>query len=155
MRIRIPGPVLLLAVALALPVVTTAGPLDSLKGSAAGALGSSGKTGGGLLDGGGLAGTLGGGSLGLGSMQNVAGIMGWCQSHGYAPSASEMVKDRLLDKLGLDNRPDETEDYQQGVAGILKDAKGGQVNLSSLRNVAGKQACSTIADEAMSSMLGI
>lgn len=101
-----------------------------------------------------LLGGLGSGTFKLGSPQNIAGIMAYCQSHGYAPSATETVKDKLADKLGLRQKSEPGEDYKQGAKGMLKDAQGGTFDLSKLKSSVARQVCKMVADKAMSSLLG-
>lgn len=98
---------------------------------------------------------LAGGGLDLASPQNVMGVLTWCYDNGYAPSASQAVKGKLMDKIGLDQRAEQSSDYKDGAIGILKDAQGGNFSLNSLSDTAGKKACGMIADQATSSLLGL
>lgn len=124
-----------------------ANPLDSLKGAVSGAAGE----GGGSAA---LLGQLGSGSFALGSAQNVAGVLAWCQAQGYAPSTGELVKDRLMDKVGLTDPSAQDDDYKDGAAGVLHDAQGGEFDLSRFKDLAGKKVCSSVTDQAASSLLG-
>lgn len=140
-----------LAVALCLPLAAlAASPLDSLKGAASGALGGGGGDGGSTA----LLGQLGGGSFALGSAQNAAGVLSWCQSQGYLPSASDTIKDKLMSRMGLENPAKQDDDYRQGAAGVLHDAQGGSFDLSRFKDVAGKKVCGSVADQAASTLLG-
>lgn len=94
------------------------------------------------------------GNFKLGSIQNVAGVLGYCKKQGYAPSATEMAKEKLLDKLGLQQPPTQSESYQNGLMGILQSAQGGTFNFSTLKDMVGKRACKAVADRAVASFLG-
>lgn len=142
-----------LAGAAAWSLSAAANPLSELKGALPGL--SGGEAGaGGALSGGSLLGALGGGGFSLASPQNVAGVLSYCQSNGYLPSASETVKDKLMSKLGLQSDTQQSSDYKEGAAGLLKDAQGGTFNLAQLKDTIGKQACGMVADKASSSLLG-
>lgn len=108
----------------------------------------------GALGGDSLLGQLGGGGFSLASPQNVLGILSFCQAHGYAPSATETVKDKLMSKFGMGNQTEQSSDYKEGAAGMLKDAQGGTLDMSKLKDVVGKKACGMVADKATSSLLG-
>lgn len=139
--------------AAALSFVAVANPLSELKGAVPG-LGSGASEAGGALSGGSLLGELGSGGFSLASPQNVAGVLSYCQSNGYLPSASATVKDKLMSKLGLQSDTEQSSDYEEGAAGILKDAQGGTFDLSKLKDTVGKKACGMVADKASSSLLG-
>lgn len=146
------------AVLAAAPFTTlsaSAGPLDQLKSALPGLSNSSGSAGAAsALSGGSLLEHLGGDASSLGSPQNVAGILAFCQAHGWAPSASGMVKNKLMSKLGLQDPAQRNNDYKQGLAGVLQDGKGGSFDLSKLKNDVGMRACGMVADHAASSLLG-
>lgn len=136
-------------------LTATAGPLDQIKSAIPGLSNSSGSAGAAsALPGGSLLEHLGGGASSLGSPQNVAGILGYCQAHGWAPSASETVKNKLMSKLGLQDPAQQDSDYKQGLSGILQNGKGGSFNLSQVKDTVGKRACSMVTDRAASSLLG-
>jgi hypothetical protein len=132
-----------------------AGALDGLKGAVSGLSGSSGASGAAsALSGGSLLDHLGGGATSLASPQNVAGVLAYCQAHGYAPSASQTVKDKLMSKLGLQQPANQTAEYKQGLSGMLQDGKGGSFDLSKVKDTVAKKACGMVADHAASSLLG-
>lgn len=129
-----------------------AGVLDELKSAVPASGGASGVAG--ALGGDSLLGQLGGGGFSLASPQNVMGILSFCQAHGYAPSATQTVKDKLMSKFGLSSQAEQGSDYKEGATGLLKDAQGGTLDLSKLKDAAGKKACGMVADQATSSLLG-
>lgn len=101
-----------------------------------------------------LLGSLSSGSFNLASAQNVAGVLGYCQKNGYSPSASETVKNKLMDKLGLSgDKASKDEGYQQGLSGLLKGQDGQSFSLDNIKQQAGEKACGMIADKATSSFL--
>lgn len=129
--------------------------LDELKGAVSGLSNSSGSSGAAsALSGGSLLDHLGGGAAGLASPQNIAGVLAYCQAHGYAPSASQTVKDKLMSKLGLQQPQNQTAEYKEGLSGMLQDGKGGGFDLSKVKDTVAKKACGMVADHAASSLLG-
>lgn len=143
----------ILAAAVATAPLASAQSLDSLKNQASDFLSgqsASSQT----SSGGALLGSLSSGSLNLGSMQNVAGVLGYCQQQGYAKSTTEMVKDKLLGRLGGQQAVSQDSGYQQGLQGILQGEKGQRFNVSSLKSQVGEKVCGTLADQALSSFLG-
>ncbi|WP_342596124.1 DUF2501 domain-containing protein [Salinicola lusitanus] len=98
--------------------------------------------------------SLGSGSMNLGSMQNVAGVLGYCQQQGYTESTTDQVKSRLLEKVGGQSQAKEDAGYQQGLSGLLQGGNGQTFSLTNLKEQAGKKACGMITDKAMSSFLG-
>lgn len=139
-----------LIAAVALVPVSSASSMDSVKDKA-GSLMSGGSSG----DGGSLLSSLSSGSFDLGSMSNVAGVLGYCQKQGYSKSATETAKDKLLGKLGGKEKTSEDEGYQQGMNGILQGKEEGKsFDLGGLKDKVGEKVCGTIADKAMSSFMG-
>lgn len=135
--------------------LAVAGPLDQLEGAVSGlsnSLGSSGAAS--ALLGGSLLEHLGGGASSRGSPQSVAGVLAFCQAHGWAPSASGTVKDRLTNKLGLKNPAQQNKDYEQGASGLLQDGQGGSFDWSKIKDTVGKRACGGVVDHAASSLPG-
>lgn len=122
--------------------------LDSLKEKAGDTLSS----GGGSQGGGGAAllSSLSSGSFDFASLENVSGVLSYCQEHGYLGSNSDIIKGKVLDQLGMETEPEENSSYQQGVEGILKGDDGRSLDLSSLGDQAGEKACGLVADQAMS-----
>lgn len=101
-----------------------------------------------------LLGGLASGSTSLGSPQNTAGALAYCQKQGYAPSASTMVKDRLIAKAGGQQAVSQDKGYLAGLGGTLQGGGGQSFSLGSLKDTVGKQVCSAIADRAVSTYLG-
>lgn len=133
-------------------VSANASALDELKSAIPGGSGASGVAG--ALGGDSLLGQLGGGGFSLASPQNVLGVLSFCQAHGYAPSATETVKDKLMSKFGMGGQAEQSSDYKEGATGLLKDAQGGTLDLTKLKDIAGRKACGMVADKATSSLLG-
>jgi len=98
--------------------------------------------------------SLGSGSMNLGSMQNVAGVLGYCQDQGYTESTTDKVKNSLLEKVGGQSQVKEDDSYQQGLSGLLQGGDGQTFSLTNLKDQVGKKACGMITDKAMSSFLG-
>lgn len=98
--------------------------------------------------------SLGSGSLDLGSMQNVAGVLGYCQEQGYTESTTDKVKNSLLEKIGGQSEAEESDSYQQGLDGVLQGGDGQTFSLTGLKDKVGEKACGMIADKATSSFLG-
>ncbi len=96
---------------------------------------------------------LQGGSFSLASPQNVAGVLGYCQKQGWAPSATDTVKNQLMQKFGLQTQANQNADYQNGLNGVLQGAQNGTLSLSGLKDSVGKKVCGSIADKALSSFL--
>ncbi len=117
--------------------VQAAGLMDSLS-SAASELsksgGASGGSGGMSLSS--LTGLLNGGdkALSSGIMTNAAGILQYCvKNNVLSENGAEAVKDKLLDKLGITSTANaKSEDYQQGLGGLLNTGDGKQLDLNSL-----------------------
>ena len=101
-----------------------------------------------------LLGALSSGSLNLGSMQNVAGVLGYCQEQGYTESTTDKVKNRLLEQIGGQSQAEESDSYQKGLGGLLDSGNGQTFSLTNLKDQVGERACGMIADKAMSSFLG-
>lgn len=145
----------LVAGALALPSLAAASAFDNLKQSASGLMNSANATQSQSAAGSGtLLRQLGTGSFSLASMQNVAGVLGYCQKHGYTQSATERVKNTLLSKLGGRSEAEKSAGYQQGLSGVLESGQGSRFNLASLKDQIGTRVCGAVADQAVSSFLG-
>ncbi len=97
---------------------------------------------------------LGSGSFNLSSMQNVAGVLAYCQKQGYTQSAAEQVKNRLLSRLGGQSQAEKSAGYQQGLSGVLQSGQGNRFNLANLKERIGTRVCGAIANQALSSFLG-
>ncbi|HEY9568485.1 MAG TPA: DUF2501 domain-containing protein, partial [Thalassobaculum sp.] len=103
------------------------------------------KMGAGLGGGGGLLGALSSGSGSLASPQNAAGVLGYCQEQGYAPDTASMVKDKLLTKVGGQQKASQDSGYLAGLGGVLQGGDGSSLDLGKLKQVAGEKACGVIA----------
>ena len=70
------------------------------------------------------------------SANNVAGVLQYCVKNNVLSKAStENVKDQLLSKLGIQTAAGaESQDYQQGLGGLLKTGKDQSVDLNNLGN---------------------
>ena len=70
------------------------------------------------------------------SANNVAGVLQYCVKNDVLSKAStENVKDQLLSKLGIQTAAGaESQDYQQGLDGLLKTGKDQSVDLNNLGN---------------------
>lgn len=145
--------VVLLVGTLVLPPLASANAFDNLKRGASGLMNSS-DAAQNAAGGGALLRQLGSGSFNLVSMQNVAGVLGYCQKQGYTQGAAERVKNSLLSKLGGQSQVEESADYQQGLAGVLKGGQGNHLNLADLKDRLGTRVCGAVADRAVSSFLG-
>ncbi|WP_110025859.1 DUF2501 domain-containing protein [Mangrovibacter plantisponsor] len=74
-------------------------------------------------------------SLSAGNMNNAAGVLQYCMKQKLVNATSaDNVKNQLLNKLGLENQSSTSQDYQQGLAGLLNSKEGQQINLDSLGN---------------------
>ncbi|MBH1918692.1 DUF2501 domain-containing protein [Serratia surfactantfaciens] len=131
---------LLLALALSATLASgatqAAGLMDSLS-SAAGELSKSGgDSGGGGMSLSSLTGLLNGGdkALSSSSMTNAAGILQYCvKNNVLSANGAEGVKDQLLSKLGIISTENaKSQDYQQGLGGLLQTGEGKSLDLNSL-----------------------
>lgn len=68
------------------------------------------------------------------SASNAAGVLQYCVKNNVLSKAStENVKDQLLNKLGIETAAGaESQDYQQGLGGLLKTGKDQSVDLNNL-----------------------
>jgi hypothetical protein len=140
---RIPARSLLLAIALAFAAAASAQNLDALKGAAGNLLGQK------------SAPTTALPSLtSLGSAQNAAGVLGYCQSHGYLPSTTDTLKNKLLGSLGAPAQAKQDAGYQQGLSGVLQGGDGQSFNLASLKGTVAKKLCEGVANKAAARLLG-
>lgn len=146
MTIRILAASAVLAVACAVTAPASAQSVNDLSKMGGGMM--SGGSGGGMLE------SLSSGSMSLGSAQNAAGVLGYCQEQGYAPDAATTVKDRLLTKVGGQQEASQDSGYLAGMGGMLQGGDGNSFDLTKLKETAGKKACGAIADQAVSSFLG-
>ncbi|MGK0687481.1 DUF2501 domain-containing protein [Serratia marcescens] len=130
---------LLLALALfatlASGATQAAGLMDSLS-SAAGELSKSGGDSSGGMSLSSLTGLLNGGdkALSSSSMTNAAGILQYCvKNNVLSANGAEGVKDQLLSKLGITSTENaKSQDYQQGLGGLLQTGEGKSLDLNSL-----------------------
>jgi hypothetical protein len=89
----------------------------------------------------------------LGSAQNAAGVLGYCQSHGYLPSAPDTLKEKLLGKFGGSSQATQDSGYKQGLSGVLQGGNGQSFDLGNLKGTLAKQMCKHVADKAVSSFV--
>lgn len=70
------------------------------------------------------------------SATNVAGVLQYCVKNNVLSQAStENVKDKLLSKLGIESAAGaQSQDYQNGLGGLLQTGKGQNVDLNNLGN---------------------
>ncbi|HEI8668593.1 TPA: DUF2501 domain-containing protein [Serratia marcescens] len=130
---------LLLALALSATLASgasqAAGLMDSLS-SAAGELSKSGGDSSSGMSLSSLTGLLNGGdkALSSSSMTNAAGILQYCvKNNVLSANGAEGVKDQLLSKLGITSTEDaKSQDYQQGLGGLLQTGEGKSLDLNSL-----------------------
>ncbi|HHQ6627073.1 MULTISPECIES: DUF2501 domain-containing protein [Serratia] len=131
---------LLLALSLTTVMATgsaqAAGLMDSLSSAATELSKSGGSTSSGGMSLSSLSGLLNGGdkALSSSSMTNAAGILQYCvQNNVLSANGTEAVKDQLLNKLGITSTANaNSEDYQQGLGGLLLTGKGNTLDLNSL-----------------------
>ncbi|CAI0868848.1 MULTISPECIES: DUF2501 domain-containing protein [Serratia] len=131
---------LLLALSLTTVMATgsaqAAGLMDSLGSAATELSKSGGSTSSGGMSLSSLSGLLNGGdkALSSSSMTNAAGILQYCvQNNVLSANGTEAVKDQLLNKLGITSTANaNSEDYQQGLGGLLLTGKGNTLDLNSL-----------------------
>ncbi|MEX2940140.1 DUF2501 domain-containing protein [Serratia fonticola] len=113
-----------------------AGLMDSLSSAATELSKSGGSTSSGGMSLSSLSGLLNGGdkALSSSSMTNAAGILQYCvQNNVLSANGTEAVKDQLLNKLGITSTANaNSEDYQQGLGGLLNTGKGNTLDLNSL-----------------------
>jgi len=129
--------------------IAAAQSLDALKGQAGDLLGA-GQSGGGAS----LLGGLGSGAINPSSAQNVAGVLGYCQQHGYLKSGTAAIKDKLLSKFGGQSQVSQDPGYQQGLGGLLQGGGGQRFDLGSLKGKLAEQVCKKIGEKAVASFLG-
>ena len=70
------------------------------------------------------------------SATNVAGVLQYCVKNNVLSQAStENVKDKLLSKLGIESAAGaQSQNYQNGLGGLLQTGKGQNVDLNNLGN---------------------
>ncbi len=136
-----------LAGSLALASAASAQDLGSLKDKAGGLFGNSG-SGTSLLSG------LSSGSVSPSSAKNAAGVLGYCAKQGYAKSATDLVKEKLMSKLGGQQKATQDTGYQKGLTGMLQGSGGKSFDLSSLKGKIAEKVCGMLAKRAASSFLG-
>lgn len=73
-------------------------------------------------------------ALSANSMTNAAGILQYCvKNNVLSASATHGVKDQLLSKLGISSTENaKSEDYQQGLGGLLQTGEGKSLDLNNL-----------------------
>ena len=76
-------------------------------------------------------------SLSSNSMNNAAGILGYCAKEKLASVTNvDNVKNQVLDKLGLNTQAEQKQDtgYMEGIQGLLNAKDGQKLDLDSLGN---------------------
>ncbi|RJS92392.1 DUF2501 domain-containing protein [Salinisphaera sp. Q1T1-3] len=144
------------AILLAGALVSTtasAGALDNLKNSADNAVNGASNTHN-AAGGSALLSQLTTGSLNLGNVNSVAGVLGYCQKQGFTEGPVDRVKSQLMGKLGGDQNAQNDADYQKGLSGVLNSKQGHGYSLTGMKAEVGKRACRLIANKAASSFLG-
>ncbi|HHQ6539827.1 TPA: DUF2501 domain-containing protein [Serratia fonticola] len=154
---------LLLALSLTTVMATgsaqAAGLMDSLSSAATELSKSGGSTSNGGMSLSSLSGLLNGGdkALSSSSMTNAAGILQYCvQNNVLSANGTEAVKDQLLNKLGITSTANaNSEDYQQGLGGLLNTGKGNTLDLNSLgtsqiTEKVKQKACDLVLKQSMS-----
>ncbi|WP_251976101.1 DUF2501 domain-containing protein [Salinicola avicenniae] len=145
---------ILLTATLSAAPLANAFSLDSATQSAGNLLSGQSSSGASASSGASLLNALGSGSLNLGSVQNAAGVLGYCQEQGYMESTSERVKNRLMEQFGGQAQAEQSTSYREGLSGLLQGGNGQSFSLTGLKDQLGERACGMIADQAMSSFLG-
>lgn len=83
-----------------------------------------------------LTGLLNGGdkALSASTMTNAAGILQYCvQNNVLSANGTTAVKDQLMSKLGITSTENaKSQDYQEGLGGLLKTGEGKSLNLNDL-----------------------
>gem|GEM_PF-4987977 len=97
---------------------------------------------------------LASGSLGLGSIQNAAGVLGYCYKNGYIAGPGQQVKNKLMSLVGGRTQVQQSPSYQSGLNGLLRDQSGQAFSLTTLKSMVGKRVCSFVVNQAKSSFLG-
>ena len=73
-------------------------------------------------------------SLSAGTMNNAAGILGYCAKEKLASvTDTQNIKNQVLGKLGMDTQEQKQDtNYMDGIQGLLNAQNGEQLNLSTL-----------------------
>lgn len=125
---------LTITTAMVVTSVQAAGLMDTLT-STAGELSKSGDSNSGMSLSS-LSGLLEGGdkALSSGTMSNAAGILQYCiKNNILSGNVTETVKNKLSDKLGVTGAGNAgSEDYQQGMSGLLHTGEGKKLDLNNL-----------------------
>ncbi|EKN5161709.1 DUF2501 domain-containing protein [Yersinia enterocolitica] len=83
-----------------------------------------------------LTGLLNGGdkALSASTMTNAAGILQYCvQNNVLSANGTTAIKDQLMSKLGITSTENaKSQDYQEGLGGLLKTGEGKSLNLNDL-----------------------
>ncbi|ENA1755186.1 DUF2501 domain-containing protein [Yersinia ruckeri] len=83
-----------------------------------------------------LTGLLNGGdtALSAGTITNAAGILQYCvKNNVLSAKGTTAIKDRLISKLGISSTENaKSQDYQDGLGGLLKTSEGKSLNLNDL-----------------------
>lgn len=83
-----------------------------------------------------LTGLLNGGdtALSAGTITNAAGILQYCvKNNVLSAKGTTAIKDQLISKLGISSTENaKSQDYQDGLGGLLKTSEGNSLNLNDL-----------------------
>ncbi|MGO2391621.1 MULTISPECIES: DUF2501 domain-containing protein [unclassified Halomonas] len=93
--------------------------------------------------------SLSSGSFNFANLENLTGVLNYCQENGYLGSNADIAKSQVMSRLGLESEPEENQSYQEGLSGMLQ-GDGESFNLSALGDQVGERACGMAADQAMS-----
>jgi hypothetical protein len=148
-----------LTVSLSAPAWSS-GLMDSIKSQAAESLGGGGSassqsaTASGTVGGtAGLGSALGLPSIGGNTAGNAAGVLQYCIQNKYLGGTdASSVKDKLLDKVGIDSQQEQKQDsgYQKGLTGMLSGSDGSSFDLNKLKSSLKDKACGYVLDNASS-----
>jgi len=90
-------------------------------------------------------------SIGADMAGNTAGILQYCIEHKYIdPLKADNVKDKLLDKAGINKEPKKDKGYEQGLGGILTGTDGSTFNFDNVKENLKDKACDYVLDNAQS-----
>lgn len=73
-------------------------------------------------------------ALSASTMTNAAGILQYCvQNNVLSANGTTAIKDQLMSKLGITSTENaKSQDYQEGLGGVLKTGEGKSLNLNNL-----------------------
>jgi hypothetical protein len=93
-------------------------------------------------------------SLTSGTAGNAAGVIEYCIKNNYlSGDAAAAMKDKLIGKVGGEEKAKEDSGYVEGAKGMLTSGDGKTMNLADAGGLKGKlteQACKAVLDQAQS-----